>query len=51
MSVIEVKDFSFTFPSGKKILHAINLNIENGEFMLLCGPSGSGKTTLLRCIK
>ena len=51
MSVIEVKDFSFTFPSGKKILHAINLNIENGEFVLLCGPSGSGKTTLLRCIK
>lgn len=51
MSLIEVKQFSFSFPSGKKILNTLDLKIENGEFVLLCGKSGSGKTTLLRCMK
>ncbi|MGN1266429.1 MAG: ABC transporter ATP-binding protein [Dorea sp.] len=51
MSIIEVKDFSFAYPSEKEILHAMNVSIEAGEFVLLCGPSGCGKTTLLRCMK
>ncbi|POF27962.1 ABC transporter ATP-binding protein [Roseibium marinum] len=33
-----------------KVLHDINLNIEDGEFMVLVGPSGCGKSTLLRLI-
>lgn len=32
------------------VLRAINLNIEDGEFMVLVGPSGCGKSTLLRLI-
>lgn len=32
------------------ILHDINLNIFEGEFLTLLGPSGCGKTTLLRLI-
>lgn len=32
------------------VLHKINLEIEQGEFLALMGPSGSGKTTLLNLI-
>ncbi len=31
-------------------LNQINLDIEDGEFIVFVGPSGSGKSTLLRCI-
>ena len=28
----------------------INLEVTNGERIVICGPSGSGKSTLIRCI-
>ena len=33
-----------------QILHGIDLNIRDGEFMVFVGPSGCGKSTLLRTI-
>ncbi|MGQ0712042.1 MAG: ABC transporter ATP-binding protein [Rhodoferax sp.] len=33
-----------------EILHGIDLDIAEGEFVVLVGPSGCGKSTLLRCI-
>ena len=33
-----------------QILHQINLDINDGEFMVFVGPSGCGKSTLLRVI-
>ncbi len=33
-----------------QILNGINLDVNNGEFLVLLGPSGSGKTTTLRII-
>ena len=35
---------------GHEILHNINLNINQGEFISLLGPSGCGKSTLLKAI-
>lgn len=52
MALIEINNLSFTYPKQqKRALCDINLNIEEGEFLLLCGASGSGKSTLLRQIK
>ena len=33
-----------------QVLHDINLEVENGEFVVFVGPSGCGKSTLLRLI-
>jgi L-cystine transport system ATP-binding protein len=33
-----------------KVLHGVDLDVKEGEVVVLLGPSGSGKTTLLRCI-
>ncbi len=32
------------------VLRDINLEVQQGERIVICGPSGSGKSTLLRCI-
>jgi len=33
-----------------EVLHSVNVEIDDGEFVILVGPSGCGKTTLLRMI-
>lgn len=33
-----------------EILKGVNIEVEDGEVVVLLGPSGSGKTTLLRCL-
>ena len=35
---------------GVQVLHRVDLEVEDGEFIVLVGPSGCGKSTLLRCI-
>ncbi len=52
-TLIEVRDLSKVYERGKQkveVLHHINLNIAEGDFLALMGPSGSGKTTLLNLI-
>ena len=33
-----------------RILHGVDLEIADGEFVVLVGPSGCGKSTLLRMV-
>src|SRR6266851_2381129 len=33
-----------------QILHGVDVEVEDGEFVILVGPSGCGKSTLLRMI-
>ena len=35
---------------GQKILDGINLEVKQGDVLVVVGPSGCGKSTLLRCI-
>jgi multiple sugar transport system ATP-binding protein len=38
------------FPGGAVALEELDLDVEDGEFMVLVGPSGSGKSTALRIL-
>ena len=37
-------------PKAHQVIHGVNAEIQNGEFIVLVGPSGCGKSTLLRMI-
>ncbi|HOX70917.1 MAG TPA: ABC transporter ATP-binding protein [Dokdonella sp.] len=52
-NIVEIRDASKTYERGKQkveVLHHIDLDIVQGDFLALMGPSGSGKTTLLNLI-
>jgi multiple sugar transport system ATP-binding protein len=46
---VSIRDLSLNFGSVKVLEH-LNLDIAQGEFIVLLGPSGCGKSTLLNCI-
>ena len=51
MSIMKIKDFSFTYPSATApSLKNINMDIEQNKITALIGPSGCGKSTLLRSL-
>jgi multiple sugar transport system ATP-binding protein len=50
MSAIKLAEVGKVYPNGVRAVDAVDLDIEDGEFMVLVGPSGCGKSTLLRMI-
>src|SRR5881392_618697 len=47
---IGLRQVAKTFPDGTRALKTLDLEIAEGETLVLLGPSGCGKTTLLRII-
>ncbi len=37
-------------PSANQVIHGVNADIKDGEFVVIVGPSGCGKSTLLRMV-
>ena len=50
MGAIKIKDVGKIYPNGTRALEDVNIEINDGEFVVLVGPSGCGKTTLLRMV-
>ena len=51
--MIKIKDIYKSYGEKEnkvEVLKGINLNIEDGDFVVILGPSGSGKSTLLNIV-
>ncbi|MFP6776442.1 MAG: amino acid ABC transporter ATP-binding protein [PS1 clade bacterium] len=48
-NIIEIKNLNKWY-GDFQALNNINLNVKEGEIIVVCGPSGSGKSTLIRCV-
>src|SRR5262245_40379454 len=52
-TLVEIRGVTKSYRRGREkieVLHGIDLDIAEGDFVALMGPSGSGKTTLLNLI-
>ena len=50
MARVEFEGVSKVFGDGTRAVDSLDLEIADGEFMVLVGPSGCGKTTALRMV-
>jgi len=50
MGAIQIKSAGKIYPNGTRALADVDIEINDGEFVVLVGPSGCGKTTLLRMV-
>jgi multiple sugar transport system ATP-binding protein len=50
MAQVAFEGVSKVYPDGTRAVNDVNLDIRDGEFMVLVGPSGCGKTTALRMV-
>jgi len=49
MSFLDIRSVTKSF-GPVKVLHRVDISVEEGEFLVLVGPSGCGKSTLLNMI-
>jgi multiple sugar transport system ATP-binding protein len=50
MAKVAFEEVSKVYGDGTRAVDRLNLDIDDGEFMVLVGPSGCGKTTALRMV-
>jgi multiple sugar transport system ATP-binding protein len=50
MASLRLDNVDKVYPNGQVAARGVNLDIADGEMLVLVGPSGSGKTTLLRIV-
>jgi multiple sugar transport system ATP-binding protein len=50
MANVVIDDIQKVYPDGTQAIFDLNLEIADGEFVILVGPSGCGKSTALRMV-
>jgi ATP-binding cassette, subfamily B, bacterial len=48
---VRFENVSYSYDSGSRVLHDIDLHVTSGETVAIVGPSGGGKTTLLMLLQ
>ncbi len=50
MATLSFKDVKKTYPGDVAVIHGLDMDITDGEFIVIVGPSGCGKSTLMRMV-
>lgn len=50
MATITLQNLTKVYPTGVRAVSGVNIEVKDGEFVVLVGPSGCGKTTVLRMV-
>jgi sn-glycerol 3-phosphate transport system ATP-binding protein len=50
MAQVHLRGVKKTYDNKIEVIHGIDMEIANGEFIVIVGPSGCGKSTLLRMV-
>ena len=50
MAALAFEGVTKVFPDGTEAVSDLDLDVRDGELMVLVGPSGSGKSTALRML-
>ncbi|HCA17410.1 MAG TPA: sn-glycerol-3-phosphate ABC transporter ATP-binding protein UgpC [Alcaligenes faecalis] len=50
MASLRFEGVKKTYPNGTVVIHGINVDVNDGEFVVIVGPSGCGKSTLMRMV-
>ena len=50
MAALTLKAGKKSYDSKQFVLHGIDVDVADGEFVVMVGPSGCGKSTLLRML-
>lgn len=50
MATLSLRNVTKTYPGNVAVIHGIDMEVANGEFIVIVGPSGCGKSTLMRMV-
>jgi len=50
MAAVSLRDVRKSYTPELQVIHGVNMEIKDGEFIVILGPSGCGKSTLLRMV-
>jgi len=50
MAALTLQGVKKTYDGKQFVLHGIDVDVNDGEFVVMVGPSGCGKSTLLRMV-
>jgi sn-glycerol 3-phosphate transport system ATP-binding protein len=50
MATLNFRNIKKTYPGDIAVIHGVDLEVEDGEFIVIVGPSGCGKSTMMRMV-